>query len=104
LYFYTPQGKFQQAIYFLFTLFFAFKTVMKDYILFLLSKKMIESQGKNFFHIPYLLDYTFFCSIVFEWEMVYVQWGWGVCGKSKSSSQLKKVCCEASDLHSVVRN
>lgn len=72
---------------------------MKD--LFLLSEKKIASQRLIFSH-SVLTRLTLLLSILFEWEMVYVQWG--ACGKSQSSSQFKKkVCCEASDLHSVVR-
>lgn len=55
-----------------------------------------------------LTTLIFLMFILFEWEMVYVQWeGWyvGRAGllQKKKPHKHTKVCCEASGLHSVVR-
>lgn len=65
------------CLFFSFLLFPHFSTVMKD--LFLLSEKKIASQRLIFSH-SVLTRLTLLLSILFEWEMVYVQWG--ACGKS----------------------
>lgn len=49
---------------------------MKDSVLFLLSKKKIESQRLIFSH-SVLTRLIFLLSILFEREMVYVQWAGG---------------------------
>lgn len=70
----------------------------------LLSENKISPQTLIFFsHIPSRLGLVLLLSILFEWEVVCVQWE--ACGDEpeSSSSQKEKVCCEASDLHSVVR-
>lgn len=56
-----------------------------------------------------LTTLIFLMFILFEWEMVYVQWeGWfvgraGLLQKKRKPHKHTKVCCEASGLHSVVR-
>lgn len=77
---------------------------MKDSVLFSVVKEK-ESQRLIFSH-SVLTRLIFLMSILFEWEMVYVQWvGGGLVGRASPllSLKKKKVCCEASDLHSVVR-
>lgn len=62
---------------------------MKDSVLFLLSKKKIESQRLIFSH-SVLTRLIFLLSILFEWEMVYVQWVGGLVGRASPLLSLKK--------------
>lgn len=75
---------------------------MKDSVIFLLSKNKIFIKI-DFSHIPYWLDKFFFC--LFYLNGKWFMYKGGLVGRASPllSKKKKKICCEASDLHSVVR-